>query len=125
MVATMVASAAGRVIVAGRSAEATADRRRRNRRIHELRAAGWSLATIARDVGITKTRVIQILAVPVTRDAITAAEAAAHEELARVLTVVADGRRRAIVLERQLRRLEEERESARIDALLGLPRPGG
>lgn len=108
-----MSSAPGRAI-------ATAALHRRNRRIRELREAGWSLAAIGREVGISKPRVVQILALPVTQDAITATEAAVRDELARVLTLVADERRRARILERQLRRLEEEREAAVIDEILGL-----
>jgi len=102
-----------------------ADRRRRNRRIRELRRAGLSLAAISLEVGVSKPRVVQILAMPdlhhpLIDDPLTAAEAAVRDELDRVLAVTAADRRRIAFLRRQLTRLEEEREAARIDEILGL-----
>ncbi len=97
-----------------------ADRAARDARIRRLRAAGWTLSEIAREVGLSRVRVHQILREPDVDAALDEYERALAEEHRVLVEALAAGRVRLRAIEAALRRIAEERESRRIDRLLGL-----
>jgi hypothetical protein len=107
-------------------AAAAASYRDRNRRIGLLKAQGWSNARIGNEMAISAERVRQILEMlPAKMRAEALAEAfdARKEALNRRLRLYLGARERLDRRIRDVRRqlvVEEERESARIDGLLGV-----
>lgn len=100
-------------------------RHARDATIRRLALAGWSIRDIAREVGVTHPRVVQILArcraVDRDVDAILEAEEQRLEgELAALLAEQERLGREIATRRAALRRLDEEREARRIDRLLGL-----
>jgi transcriptional regulator with XRE-family HTH domain len=99
------------------------DRRTRDATIRRLAAEGWSTREIARHVGLTQQRIVQILAERPDRETLIAeAERRLVAELRTLLEVREAATARIAAIRSQLRRLEEEREALRIDRLLGLDR---
>jgi transcriptional regulator with XRE-family HTH domain len=97
------------------------DRRTRDATIRRLAAEGWSTREIARHVGLTQQRIVQILAERPDRETLIAeAERRLVAELRTLLEVREAATARIAAIRSQLRRLEEEREALRIDRLLGL-----
>jgi transcriptional regulator with XRE-family HTH domain len=102
---------------------ATGDRQTRDATIRRLAAEGWSTREIARHVGLTQQRIVQILAQRPDRETLIAeTEGRLVAELRTLLEVREAATARIAAIRSQLRRLEEEREALRIDRLLGLDR---
>lgn len=96
-------------------------RRIRDARIRELDAQGWSNARIGAEVGLSGPRVSQILSATRDPDELLAEhEAKLQAELEELVRHEEANRRRIRAVRRALERIDEEREAARIDALLGL-----
>jgi transcriptional regulator with XRE-family HTH domain len=97
------------------------DRQTRDATIRRLAAEGWSTREIARHVGLTQQRIVQILAQRPDRETLIAeTEGRLVAELRTLLEVREAATARIAAIRSQLRRLEEEREALRIDRLLGL-----
>lgn len=96
------------------------DRRSRDARIRELDRQGWSLERIADVVGLTKQRVHQVLATKDPQLALLERELQIDAELADVMAREEALRRRRRALQRAIDRINEERQAAEIDRILGL-----
>lgn len=75
---------------------------------------------IAREVGVSDARVVQILAAARSRPSLEEVEAQVAAELRTLLEVRDAATARIAALRSALRRIEEERETRRIDEILGL-----
>ncbi|HWP62816.1 MAG TPA: hypothetical protein VNO86_05040 [Candidatus Binatia bacterium] len=98
------------------------DRVVRDATIRRLAAEGWSTREIGREVGLTSARVSQLLRSmrTLSSDEIAALAAEVAAELRTLLEVREAASARIVALRSALRRLEEERETRRIDEILGL-----
>lgn len=97
------------------------DRRTRDARIRELDAQGWSNARIGAEVGLTREGVRKILLGSTTPESKLAEhETKLQAELEELVRHEEANRRRIRAVRRALERIDEEREAAAIDRLLGL-----
>lgn len=108
-------------------AAALGELRDRNRRIGQLKAQGWTNARIGAEMAISSERVRQILEtlpakirVEALAAAFDAREQGINDRLRLYLGARERLERRIREARRQLVVVEEERESARIDGLLGV-----